>query len=79
MSEQNEMLKTIAEAEKETGSKLKLTGDKLAKVVPEAMECNQAESIRLAENPIKYDKDWNHSNELEKAQPKVEDKKDAKK
>ena len=46
----------LKEAEKETGSKLKLTGDKLAKVVPEAMESNQAESIRLAENPIKYDK-----------------------
>ena len=55
------MLRTIEEAEKETGSKLKLTGDKLAKVVPEAMESNQAEQIRLAENPIKYDKDWNHS------------------
>ena len=40
MSEQKEMLKTIEEAEKETGSKLKLSGDKLAKVVPEAMECN---------------------------------------
>ena len=66
------MLKTIEEAEKETGSKLKLTGDKLAKVVPEAMESNQAESIRLAENPIKYDKDWNHSNEAAKAPAKTE-------
>ena len=76
MSEQNEMIKTIEEAEKETGSKLKLTGDKLAKIVPEAMECNQAESIRLAENPIKYDKDWNHSSAKE---IKTEDKKDVKK
>ena len=73
------MLKTIEEAEKETGSKLKLSGDKLAKVVPEAMECNQAESIRLAENPIKYDKDWNHSSDMVKGQQKADEKKNGKK
>ena len=78
MSEQKEMLKTIEEAEKETGSKLKLSGDKLAKVVPEAMESNQAESIRLAENPIKYDKDWNHSKDVQNSQPATEQKKDKK-